>query len=144
MTAYKPLSAQISTAPKNETKGGTVSTSAINKDDAKNALAGLFGAKQIKNGESKSSDNTIVSSINKDDAKNALAGLFGAKTAPKSTKSNTKTKDNDDGKLNLEIATPSKLQKYVKLSKIMPLHVLENRMKMDGVTRMLIGQLTKR
>eukprot|EP01083_Nonionella_stella_P190682 706175_1 len=90
----------------------------------------------------------IVTSVSRNDAANALAGLFGAKKSksamvlPKDK--NNKNYDNDDEKgINLKIKTPSRLEKYMKLGKIMPIHVVENRMKMDGITKLLIGQLTK-
>ena len=133
------------TPPKDE--GGVVTN--ISKDDAKNALAGLFGARKSSPSKPKpsSDDGGVVTNINKDDAKNALAGLFGARKPgglQKAKSAMVLPKPRDDGTINLKITTPPRLLKYEKLSKIMPVHVLENRMKMDGITKMLIGQITKR
>ena len=141
-----PITVTPPSANKSQNNGGVVTN--ISKDAAKNALAGLFGAKSppIKAKPSSNDDGGVVTSISKDDAKNALGALFGAKNGglKKAKSARVIPRDRDDGTVNLKITTPIKLLKYEKLGKIMPVHVVENRMKMDGITKMLIGQLTKR
>ena len=132
----------------------------INKQDATKALIGLFGSKSgsrspsksIVNDARKSDASGVVTDISQQDAKHALAGLFGKRNGGHTLrKAKTVTAiallesdEDDDHKDCLDIITPRRLEKYMTLSKIMPAHVLENRMKMDGITKMLIGQLTKR
>lgn len=141
-----------------EADNGVVTT--INKQDATKALNGLFGSKSgprssskaMVSDDEKEDESGVVTDISQNDAKNALAGLFGKRNGGHTLrKAKTVTaislieSDNDDDhKDGLDIITPHRLEKYMTLSKIMPVHVLENRMKMDGVSKMLIGQLTKR
>ena len=146
-----PITVTPPTANKSNDDGGVVTN--ISKDAAKNALAGLFGAKSSaskpKISPKNDDDGGVVTNISKDDAKNALGALFGARMGgggglKKAKSGMVLPKPRDDGTVNLKITTPMKLLKYEKLGKIMPVHVVENRMKMDGITKMLIGQLTKR
>ena len=145
-----PITVTPPTANKSNDDGGVVTN--ISKDAAKNALAGLFGAKSSASKPKippKNDDGGVVTNISKDDAKNALGALFGARMGgggglKKAKSAMVLPKPRDDGTVNLKITTPIKLLKYEKLGKIMPVHVVENRMKMDGITKMLIGQLTKR
>ena len=152
MTQTKPNPISITSPPTNNSNddGGVVTN--ISKDAAKNALAGLFGAKSSATKPKPTSNDDeggVVTNISRDDAKNALGALFGARMgggggAMNKAKSTVNSMSRDNGKVNLKITTPMRLLKYEKLGKIMPVHVVENRMKMDGITKMLIGQMTKR
>ena len=149
MTQTKPKPNPNPTSPPNKSNsnddGGVVTN--ISKDAAKNALAGLFGAKSSppKPKPVSNDEGGVVTNISKDDAKNALGALFGARMGGGGgPMKKAKPVVMDNGKINLKISTPPKLLKYEKLGKIMPVHVVENRMKMDGITKMLIGQMTKR
>eukprot|EP01083_Nonionella_stella_P013192 37207_1 len=135
-----PVKSLPSVQKKHATTSGVITS--ISKDDAKNALSGLFGGAKSTKPKATSG---VITSISKDDAKNALSGLLAPRAIKKAKSAMTLpgNHDDDDSTTNLSIRTPLRLVKYEKLCRMMPTHVVENRMKMDGVPKLLMAQLTK-
>ena len=95
----------------------------------------------------------VSSGMNQSDAKNSLAALLGGRSKPSSPSGGavtTKPKKQENSSNNdstntsnnnpFKISEPSQLKKYYKLKKMMPVHVIVNRMRFEGVPKLLICQ----
>eukprot|EP01084_Bolivina_argentea_P311698 539562_1 len=132
----KPINITKPISPPNNKQNIVTS---VSRNDAANALAGLFGSKKntIKS-PIKPKTNNIVSSVNRNDATNALAGLFGKKTPIKSKSPSPSPSPISPSN------NKSKLKKYEIMLKVgVDLSGVLTQMKKDNLSKDLIDIFNK-